>query len=102
MQFWVNKNEKTMKNFKALLIIPFFFYATEGYLKAFKIGGTSLMVKILVSINFLLCVGLAMADFQFFGNSDIDGFYTQMALAEFIYLVFGFGLHLFAGLEENE
>jgi hypothetical protein len=25
-----------------------------------------------------------------------------MALAEFIYLVFGFGLHLFAGLEENE
>ncbi|WP_395618091.1 hypothetical protein [Aquirufa sp.] len=91
-----------MKNFKALLIIPFFFYATEGYLKAFKIGGTSLMVKILVSINFLICVGLAMSDFQFFGNSDLDGFYTQMALAEFIYLVFGFGLHLFAGLEENE
>jgi hypothetical protein len=91
-----------MKNFKALLIIPFFFYATEGYLKAFKIGGTSLMVKILVSINFLVCIGLAMADFQFFGNSDLDGFYTQMALAEFIYLVFGFGLHLFAGLEENE
>ena len=91
-----------MKNFKALLIIPFFFYATEGYLKAFKIGGTSLMVKILVSINFLLCVGLAMADFQFFGNSDLDGFYTQMALAEFIYLVFGFGLHLFSGLAENE
>jgi len=91
-----------MKNFKALLIIPFFFYATEGYLKAFKIDGMGLMVKILVSINFLLCVGLAMADFQFFGNSDMDGFYTQMALAEFIYLVFGFGLHLFAGLEENE
>ena len=91
-----------MKNFKALLIIPFFFYATEGYLKAFKIGGTSLMVKILVSINFLVCIGLAMADFQFFGNSDLDGFYTQMALAEFIYLVFGFGLHLFARLEENE
>ena len=91
-----------MKNFKALLIIPFFFYATEGYLKAFKIGGTSMMVKILVSINFLICVGLAMSDFQFFGNSDLDGFCTQMALAEFIYLVFGFGLHLFAGLEENE
>ena len=91
-----------MKNFKALLIIPFFFYATEGYLKAFKIGGTSLMVKILVSINFLICVGLAMSDFQFFGNSDLDGFYTQIALAEFIYLVFGFGLHFFAGLEENE
>ncbi len=91
-----------MKNFKALLIIPFFFYATEGYLKAFKMDGMGLMVKILVSINFLICVGLAMADFQFFGNSDMDGFYTQMALAEFIYLVFGFGLHLFAGLEENE
>ena len=60
------------------------------------------MVKILVSINFLVCIGLAMADFQFFGNSDLDGFYTQMALAEFIYLVFGFGLHLFARLEENE
>ncbi len=102
MQFWVNKNEKTMKNFKALFIIPFFFYATEGYLKAFKIGGTSLMVKILVSINFLVCVGLAMADFQFFGNSDMDGLYTQMALAEFIYLLFGIGLHFFAGLEENK
>jgi hypothetical protein len=47
-------------------------------------------------------VGLAMADFQFFGNSDLDGFYTQIALAEFIYLVFGFGLHLFAGLAENK
>jgi hypothetical protein len=91
-----------MKNFKALLIIPFFFYATEGYLKAFKIDGMGLVIKILVSINFLVCVGLAMADFQFFGNSDMDGFYTQMALAEFIYLVFGFGLHLFAGLEEYE
>jgi hypothetical protein len=64
--------------------------------------GMGLMVKILVSLNFLVCVGLAMADFQFFGNSDLDGFYTQIALAEFIYLVFGFGLHLFAGLAENE
>jgi hypothetical protein len=91
-----------MKNFKALLVIPFFFYATEGYLKAFKMDGMGLMVKILVSLNFLVCVGLAMADFQFFGNSDLDGFYTQIALAEFIYLVFGFGLHLFAGLAENE
>jgi hypothetical protein len=101
MQFWVNKNEKTMKNFKALLIIPFFFYATEGYLKAFKMDGMGLMVKIVVSINFLICVGLAMAEFQFFGNSDMDGFYTQIALVEFIYLLFGFGLNLFAGLEEN-
>ncbi|MFM1820637.1 MAG: hypothetical protein RLZZ402_996 [Bacteroidota bacterium] len=91
-----------MKNFKALLVIPFFFYATEGYLKAFKMDGMGLMVKILVSLNFLVCVGLAMADFQFFGNSDLDGFYTQIALAEFIYLVFGFGLHLFAGLAENK
>jgi hypothetical protein len=64
--------------------------------------GMGLMVKILVSLNFLVCVGLAMADFQFFGNSDLDGFYTQIALAEFIYLVFGFGLHLFAGLAENK
>jgi hypothetical protein len=91
-----------MKNFKALLIIPFFFYATEGYLKAFKIDGMGFMVKIVVSINFLICVGLAMADFQFFGNSDVDGLYTQIALAEFIYLVFGLGLHVFAGLAENE
>ncbi len=91
-----------MKNFKALLVIPFFFYATEGYLKAFKMDGMGLMVKILVSLNFLVCVGLAMADFQFFGNSDLDGFYTQIALVEFIYLVFGFGLHLFAGLAEDE
>ena len=91
-----------MKNFKALLVIPFFFYATEGYLKAFKMDGMGLRVKILVSLNFLVCVGLAMADFQFFGNSDLDGFYTQIALAEFIYLVFGFGLHLFAGLAENK
>ena len=102
MQFWVNKNENTMKNFKALLIIPFFFYATEGYLKAFKMDGMGLILKMVVSINFLVCVGLAMADFQFFGNSDMDGFYTQIALAEFIYLVFGFGLHLFARLAENE
>jgi hypothetical protein len=91
-----------MKNFKALLVIPFFFYATEGYLKAFKMDGMGLMVKLLVSFNFLVCVGLAMADFQFFGNSDLDGFYTQIALMEFIYLVFGFGLHFFAGLAENE
>ncbi|MHA8074070.1 hypothetical protein ACRZ9O_06030 [Aquirufa sp. HETE-40SA] len=91
-----------MKNFKALLIIPFFFYATEGYLKAFKMDGMGLMVKLLVSFNFLVCVGLAMADFQFFGNSDLDGFYTQIALLEFIYLLFGFGLHFFAGLAENE
>jgi hypothetical protein len=101
MQFWVNKNEKTMKNFKALFIIPFFFYATEGYLKAFKIGGTSLMVKILVSINFLVCVGLAMADFQFFGNSDMDGIYTQIALTEFIYLIFGAGLNFLDELAEK-
>ena len=60
------------------------------------------MVKLLVSFNFLVCVGLAMADFQFFGNSDLDGFYTQIALVEFIYLVFGFSLHFFAGLAENE
>lgn len=91
-----------MKNFKALLVIPFFFYATEGYLKVFKMDGMGLMVKLLVSFNFLVCVGLAMADFQFFGNSDLDGFYTQIALMEFIYLVFGFGLHFFAGLAENE
>jgi hypothetical protein len=91
-----------MKNFKALLVIPFFFYATEGYLKAFKMDGMGLMVKLLVSFNFLVCVGLAMADFQFFGNSDLDGFYTQIALVEFIYLVFGFSLHFFAGLAENE
>ena len=91
-----------MKNFKALLIIPFFFYATEGYLKAFRMDGMGLILKILVSINFLVCVGLAMADYQFFGNSDVDGLYTQIALAEFIYLVFGFGLHVFAGLAEKE
>lgn len=91
-----------MKNFKALLVIPFFFYATEGYLKAFKMDGMGLILKMAVSINFLVCVGLAMADFQFFGNSDLDGFYTQIALVEFIYLVFGFGLHLFAGLAEDE
>lgn len=90
-----------MKNFKALLIIPFFFYATEGYLKAFRMDGMGLILKIVVSINFLICVGLAMADFQFFGNSDMDGFYTQIALTEFIYLIFGAGLNFLGDLKEN-
>jgi hypothetical protein len=88
-----------MKNFKALLLIPFFFYATEGYVKAFKINGSTFALKGFVLVNFLICVGLVAADFQFFGNSDIDGLYTQAMLAELLYLGVGAGLNLFSELE---
>ena len=91
-----------MKNLKSLLVIPFFFYATEGYVKAFNVAGSKWAIALFVILNFSACVALAFTEFQFFGNSDLDGIYTQIALAEFIYLVFGFGLHLFAGLAENE
>ena len=99
MQFWVFKNEKNMKNIKSFLILPFFFYATEGYLKAFNVTKTTGPVKLLVICNFLICLGLLLADFQFFGNSDVDGFYTQAVLAEILYLAGGAGLNLFSGLE---
>lgn len=88
-----------MKNFKALLVIPVFFYATEGYLKAFKTSGTKLPVALFVGVNFLACLGLALADFQFFGDSDVDGFCTQAVLAEVLYLAAGAGLNLFSELE---
>jgi hypothetical protein len=88
-----------MKNFKSLLVLPFFFYATEGYVKAFKINGTAFALKGFVLVNFLICLGLVAADFQFFGESDVDGFYTQAILAEVVYLVGGAGLNLFSELE---
>lgn len=88
-----------MKNFKALLILPIFFYATQGYLKAFKTSSAKLPVALFVGANFLVCLGLAIADFQFFGNSDADGFYTQAVLAEVLYLAAGAGLNLFSELE---
>jgi hypothetical protein len=49
----------------------------------------------------LICLGLILADFQFFGNTDADGFYTQAALAELLYLAVGAGLNLFSKLESN-
>jgi hypothetical protein len=52
-----------------------------------------------VITNFLLCLGLILADFQFFGNSDVDGLYTQAVLAEVLYLAGGAGLNLFSELE---
>jgi hypothetical protein len=88
-----------MKNFKSLLVLPFFFYATEGYVKAFKINETAFALKGFVLVNFLICLGLVAADFQFFGESDVDGFYTQAILAEVVYLVGGAGLNLFSELE---
>ena len=69
-----------MKNIKSLLVLPFFFYATEGYLKAFKVSPAKLPASLFVICNFLLCLGLIMADFQLFGNSDADGWYTQAVL----------------------
>ena len=91
-----------MKNLKSILIIPFFFYATQGYVKAFKLNNAGLLPKALVLIPFFAFLSLVFTDFTLFGSSDTDGLYTQIALAEVIYLVFGFGLHLFAGLAENE
>jgi hypothetical protein len=54
-----------------------------------------------VITNFLICLGLIMADFKFFGNTDADGFYTQAVLAELLYLAGGAGLNLFSSLESN-
>ncbi|MFD3408880.1 hypothetical protein SKC37_09450 [Aquirufa sp. HETE-83D] len=88
-----------MKNIKTLLVLPFFFYATEGYLKAFQVNKTTGAVKLFVICNFLICLGLILADFQFFGNTDADGFYTQAVLAELLYLAGGAGLNLFSELE---
>jgi hypothetical protein len=90
-----------MKNLKSLLVLPFFFYATEGYLKSFKVSNSSIIVKMFVITNFLICLGLIMADFKFFGNTDADGFYTQAVLAELLYLAGGAGLNLFSSLESN-
>lgn len=101
MQFWVFKNENNMKNIKSLLVLPFFFYATEGYVKAFKMNSSAFALKGFVLINFLVCLGLVAADFQFFGDSDADGFYTQAILAEVLYLVGGAGLNLFSELEQR-
>lgn len=102
MQFWVFKNENNMKNLKSILVIPFFFYATQGYVKAFNLNNAGLLPKALVLIPFFAFISLIFSDFTLFGNSDTDGFYTQIALAELIYLVFGFGLNLFADLAEKE
>jgi hypothetical protein len=88
-----------MKNIKSLLVLPFFFYATEGYLKAFKVAKVTGSIKLFVITNFLLCLGLILADFQFFGNSDVDGLYTQAVLAEVLYLAGGAGLNLLSELE---
>ena len=90
-----------MKNIKSLLVLPFFFYATEGYLKAFNVSKTTTSMKLFVVCNFLICLGLILADFQFFGNTDADGFYTQAVLAELLYLAGGAGLNLFSGLESR-
>ncbi len=88
-----------MKSIKSLLVLPFFFYATEGYLKAFKVAHAKFPAALFVICNFLLCLGLILADFQFFGNTDIDGLYTQAVLAEVLYLAAGAGLNLFSELE---
>lgn len=90
-----------MKNIKSLLVLPFFFYATEGYLKAFKIAYSSVAVNLFVVTNFMICLSLILADYQFFGNTDADGFYTQAVLVELLYLVGGAGLNLFSELESN-
>ena len=90
-----------MKNIKSLHVLPFFFYTTEGYLKAFKVAKVTGSIKVFVISNFLLCLGLILADFQFFGNSDIDGLYTQAVLAEVLYLAAGAGLNLFSELEAH-
>lgn len=82
-----------------MLVLPFFFYATEGYLKAFKVANVTGPIKLFVICNFLLCLGLILADFQFFGNTDTDGLYTQAVLAEVLYLAGGAGLNLFSELE---
>lgn len=82
-----------------MLVLPFFFYATEGYLKAFKVANVTGPIKLFVICNFLLCLGLILADFQFFGNTDADGLYTQAVLAEVLYLAGGAGLNLFSELE---
>lgn len=102
MQFWVNKNENNMKNLKSILVIPFFFYATEGYVKALNLHNQSLVAKGLVLIPFFAFLFLVFSDFTFFGNSDADGLFTQIALAEIVYLVFGFGLNFFSNLAESE
>jgi hypothetical protein len=91
-----------MKNLKSILVIPFFFYATQGYMKAFNLQDKGLLPKALVLIPFFVFMSLVFSDFTLFGNSDTDGLYTQIALLEFIYLVFGFGLNLFAHLAEKE
>ncbi len=91
-----------MKNIKTLLVLPFFFYATEGYLKAFKVAKVTGSIKLFVITNFLLCLGLILADFQLFGNSDADGWYTQAVLVEVLYLAGGAGLNLFSELEAVE
>lgn len=88
-----------MKNSKSLLVLPFFFYATEGYLKAFHVSKTTPLMKVFVICNFLICLGLIVADFQLFGNTDIDGIYTQAVLVEMLYLGIGAGLNLFSELE---
>ena len=91
-----------MKNLKSILVIPFFFYATQGYVKAFQLNNAGILPKTLVIIPFFGFLSLLFSDFTLFGNSDTDGLYTQIALAECIYLVFGFGLNFFAGLAEKE
>lgn len=101
MQFYINKNDNNMKNLKSLFLLPFFFYATDGYLKAFRVTNSKGPIQLFVILNFLICVGLILADFQFFGNTDVDGFYTQAALAELLYLAVGAGLNLFSKLESN-
>lgn len=90
-----------MKNLKTLLVLPFFFYATDGYLKAFRVTNSKGPIQFFVICNFLICLALILADFQFFGPTDADGFYTQAALAELLYLVIGAGLNLFSKLESN-
>ena len=101
MQFWVFNNENNMKNIKSLLVLPFFFYATEGYVKAFNLNHEGPLPKAMVFIPFFAFLSLVFSDFALFGNSDSDGLYTQIAIAEFIYLVFGSGLNLFAELAEK-
>ena len=62
-------------------------------------AGSKWAIALFVTLNFSACVALAFAEFQFFGNSDADGFCTQAVLAEFLYLAAGAGLNLFSEIE---
>ena len=70
LQFWVLKNEKKYEKSQILTCYSFLFLRNRRF-----------------------------AEFQFFGNSDADGFCTQAVLAEFLYLAAGAGLNLFSEIE---